>query len=440
VALAGPRPRVLVAFSGGIDSGALVHALARQRRQLGGLRLVHVDHGLQAASAAWARHCVRVARGLRLPIVVRKADLRPARGASPEAAAREARYALLAQVMEPGEVLVTAQHRDDQVETLLLQLFRGAGVAGLAAMPPIANFGPGRIARPLLEVARADIERQARRYRLKWVEDPSNELVRFDRNFLRQQVFPLLERRFPAYRHTLMRASRHMAEASILLDELAEADRKECAASGRLELAQLRKLSLPRAKNLLRYTLARHGVVLPSALKLDDMLRQMLSSSPDNKIHVIFGDSEIRCFRGQLYVGRASDAKAGKAVIREIGIKDWRLEWHGEEQLVVRELGGVLQFSSRPGAGLNLQKLMESRVIIRARQGGECLRPDGNRPRQTLKNLLREAALPPWERQRLPLIYSGEKLVCVPGIGVDSQYQATAGEEGVVVSWQRDEG
>src|SRR5690348_8180280 len=113
VALAGPRPRVLVAFSGGIDSGALVHALARQRRQLGGLRLVHVDHGLQAASAAWARHCVRVARGLRLPIVVRKADLRPARGASPEAAAREARYALLAQVMEPGEVLVTAQHRDD---------------------------------------------------------------------------------------------------------------------------------------------------------------------------------------------------------------------------------------------------------------------------------------------------------------------------------------
>ena len=148
--LAGPAPRVAVAFSGGVDSTVLAHALEPQRRKFASLRLLHVDHGLQAASHEWSRHCAQVARRLRLPFVALEATIRRIKGTSPEAAAREARYALLAMVMEPGEVLVTAQHRDDQVETLLLQLFRGAGVAGLAAMPPIARFGSGRICRPLL--------------------------------------------------------------------------------------------------------------------------------------------------------------------------------------------------------------------------------------------------------------------------------------------------
>ena len=188
--LAGPRPCVVVAFSGGIDSTVLAHALTKQRRKFGGLRLVHVDHGLQAASGEWARHCASVARRLRVPFVALSANVQRKRGESPEAAAREARYALLAKAMKPGEVLVTAQHRDDQVETLLLQLFRGAGVAGLAAMPAIAPFGPGRIARPLLGTSRAELEAYAKVHRLRWVEDPTNMETQFARNFLRARYCP----------------------------------------------------------------------------------------------------------------------------------------------------------------------------------------------------------------------------------------------------------
>src|SRR6187551_3819015 len=188
--LTGPRPHVAVAFSGGIDSTVLADMLARQRRKFASLRLMHVDHGLQAASADWSQHCARFARSMRLPFVSLKARISRQSGASPEAAARDARYAQLAHALKPGEVLVTAQHRDDQVETLLLQLFRGAGVPGLAAMPPIADFGPGRIARPLLDVSRAEIEQYAQRRRLNWIEDPTNALVRFDRNFLRHRVLP----------------------------------------------------------------------------------------------------------------------------------------------------------------------------------------------------------------------------------------------------------
>jgi len=159
--LVGARPRVAVAFSGGLDSTVLAHALAQHRRRFAHLRLLHIDHGLQSASVDWARHCARLARRWHLPIVVMRAAIIRQKGESPEAAARDARYALLEQSLEAGEVLVTAQHRDDQAETLLLQLFRGAGVAGLAAMPAIAPFGPGRIARPLLGESRAELARYA---------------------------------------------------------------------------------------------------------------------------------------------------------------------------------------------------------------------------------------------------------------------------------------
>jgi tRNA(Ile)-lysidine synthase len=456
-----PGDRLALALSGGVDSVVLLDLLIPLSARVPfSLSAIHVDHCISPSSVEWAGFCQDLCRSGGLPLKIAKVQVRKEPGGSLEAAARERRYLEFAKL--DADYVVLAQHLDDQAETLLLQLLRGAGVKGLAAMPVVRDCSSGigrptlagewlpsqeqssvarpKLLRPMMEIPRREIEDYAEERGLQWISDESNTDIAFDRNFLRHQVLPLLERRFPGYRQTLARASRHMAEASILLDELAEADGKEGAASGRLEIAQLQKLSLPRAKNLLRYTLAQQGVILPGTAKLDDMLRQILSSSPDSRVHVIFGDTEIRCFRGKIYVSRASSAKADNLGRHRAELKGWRLEWNGEEQFVVRELGGKLQFSPCHGEGISLTKLNEAPVTIRARRGGERLRPDVNRPRRTLKNLLREAALPPWERQTLPLIYSGDNLVCVPGIGVDFEYQAAAGEEGLIVSWQRDEG
>lgn len=450
-----PGDHLVLALSGGVDSVVLLNVLIPLSSQMSfSLSVIHVDHGISQNSNRWAEFCCKLCHSIGIPLKISKVRVRKESGGGLEAAAREQRYLEFGAL--EADYVVLAQHLDDQAETLLLQLLRGAGVKGLGAMPVIRDYpsetsaeiggysgqssieqpeaGGIKLLRPMLEIARREIEDYAEEHGLQWISDESNIDISFDRNFLRHQVLPLVERRFPGYRHTLSRASRHMAEASLLLDELAEADGKWLAASGKLEIEQLRKLSPPRAKNLLRYTLAQQGTILPSAVKLDEMLKQLLSSRSDSKIHLVFGNAEIRCFRGQLYVRIASREKVGKAGAASPNLP---LQWNGEEQLPIRELDGVIQFSRCQSTGINLNKLVELPVTIRPRRGGERLRPDHNRPRRSLKNLLREAGLPPWERQTLPLIYIGEHLVCVPGIGVDCDYQVAPGEQGLVVSWHR---
>ena len=446
---------LVLALSGGVDSVVLLNVLIPLSSRMSfSLSAIHVDHGISPNSNRWAEFCCKICQSIGIPLKISKVQVRKESGGSLEAAAREQRYLEFGALQ--ADYVVLAQHLDDQAETLLLQLLRGAGVKGLGAMPVIRDYPPEtsaeaggysgqlsieqpeaggiKLLRPMLEIARREIEDYAEEHALQWISDESNIDISFDRNFLRHQVLPLVERRFPGYRHTLSRVSRHMAEASLLLDELAEADGKRLGASGKLEIEQLRKLSPQRAKNLLRYTLAQQGAILPSAVKLDEMLKQLLSSRSDSRIHVVFGNAEIRCFRGQLHVQRASREKAGKT---DGAFQNLPLQWNGEEQLAIRELDGVIQFSRCQSTGINLNKLIELPVTIRPRRGGERLRPDPSRPRRSLKNLLREAGLPPWERQTLPLIFSGEHLACVPGIGVDCDYQAAPGEQGLVVNWRR---
>ena len=408
------------------------------------LSAVHVNHGISAHAGKWSKFCRAFckSRGIPLKIVSLKIAREP--GVSLEAAARDARYRVFEKLK--ADYVVLAQHLDDQAETLVLQLLRGAGVKGLGAMPVVrnqANVGAGFIPalsaspcilRPLLEVSRSEIETYARKNKLHWINDESNEDVAFDRNFLRHEILPLLEQRFPAYRTTFLRASRHLAEASGLLDELAEADSRSIIVSGKLQLEGLRKLnklSCARAKNLLRYVFAQQGATLPSTVKLDEILRQLLSSRPDAKLHLTFGNTEVRCFKGSVHLRPASATKAKT---------EWQLAWRGEDQLVIADLGGEICFTHKKGKGINLEKLTQHPVTIRLRQGGERLRPDCKRPRRSLKNLLQEASLPPWEREALPLLFSGEHLVWAPGIGVDCDFQAAAGEPGLVVKWQQGRG
>jgi len=416
--LTGPRPHVAVAFSGGIDSTVLADMLARQRRKFASLRLMHVDHGLQAASADWSQHCARFARSMRLPFVSLKARISRQSGASPEAAARDARYAQLAHALKPGEVLVTAQHRDDQVETLLLQLFRGAGVPGLAAMPPIADFGPGRIARPLLDVSRAEIEQYAQRRRLKWIEDPTNALVRFDRNFLRHRVLPGIRARWKGVDEAVARSARHMAEAAGLLEAVARSDLDACADGAGVNVAALRALPAPRRRNALRAFILRAGLEAPSAAKLREMSAPLLVARADAQPVVDFTGGALRRRGGRLELEVVSQQSAPRK--GTTASKSWR--WQQERELRL-SAGDSLMFADDDAGPIDLDRLPPA-LDLRARRGGESLRPGPRARTQALKKLMQAARLSVEERARLPLLFAGNRLVAAGDRWTDASVAA----------------
>jgi tRNA(Ile)-lysidine synthase len=416
IELAGAKPRVAVAFSGGIDSAVLAHLLVKQRRKLGGLRLIHVDHGLQAASAEWSRHCARQARAWRLPLITLKAKIERARGESPEAAARDARYALLADAMEPGEVLVTAQHRDDQVETLLLQLFRGAGVSGLAAMPAISAFGAGSIARPLLDTSRAQIEAVARKAHLRWIEDPSNADTRFSRNFLRQRVMPLIREHWVGVDKALARSAAHMAAAAALLNERATQDLAGLADGAGLSVTALRALPAGRRRNALRGFIARHGVEMPEASRLKEMCGPLLAARADAQPAVVWADARMLRTGGRLELQKSREPS------REFTAKSWR--WHDDRRLILGADAGVLELIDDHAGPIDLARLPKL-LTLRSRVGGERLRPGPRARTQTLKSLLQTARIPAEKRARLPLVFAGERLVAVSDRWIDASIAAT---------------
>jgi tRNA(Ile)-lysidine synthase len=440
-----PSDRLLVGFSGGVDSVALLDSLVRLRRSLRfRLAALHVNHHLSPNAGRWTAFCKTFCRERGVPF--KSVKVRVARGDSTEAAARAARYAAYAR--EPADYIVLAQHQDDQAETVLLQLLRGAGVKGLAAMPLLRREERGvrskggsrnsrgrsphsspltpHILRPLLDVTRLEILEYAKARKLKWVEDESNANTYFQRNFLRHEVLPVIARRFPGYRGTLARSAQHLAEAGRVLDEVAAADAAGQMGEGTLAVEALRRLPAARAKNLLRYFLARCGASMPGADRLDEALRQALTAKEDARVLVGVGELELRRFEGRLH------AVPELAAPRP----DYARRWRGEKKVPLPELGGVLTMDRGRGAGVSVARLRGRPVTIRARRGGERLQPDARRPRRSLKNLLQEARVPPWQRERLPLIFCGDDLVWAAGIGVDCAYSSARGEPALRPDWR----
>ena len=459
-----PSDRLLAGLSGGVDSVVLLDSLQRVARKLRfRLSALHVNHQLSPHARRWEAFCRRVCRARGIPLQSVKVTVR--RGDSLEAAARAVRYAVFAR--QDCDYVVLAHHRDDQVETLLLQLLRGAGVKGLAAMPLlrreegrgsrvegaskshkhadsssliphpsslkrsvgsslIPHHSSLRILRPLLDVTRAEIIEYARKRGLKWIEDESNADTYFQRNFLRHEVLPVIARRFPAYRVTLARAAGHLAEAARVLDEIAAADGAGMVEGGTLAVDALRRLPSARARNLLRCFLASHGLGMPAVDRLHEALRQVLSAKQDARVQIELDGASLRRHAGRLHVVRADRAPPRFA-----------RRWRGEARLELPELGGVLTLVPASGGGVSRARLRGRAITIRLRKGGERLQPDCRRPRRSLKNLLQEARIPPWERERLPLIFRGAQLVWAPGIGVDCAFQASRGEPALRPAWVR---
>jgi tRNA(Ile)-lysidine synthase len=416
-----------VGLSGGVDSVVLLDvlvALAPAHRWR--ISALHVNHQLSPHAAEWVRFCRRLCRERGVPLRVVKVIV--ARGDSLEAAARDARYAAYRAQSAPHVVL--AQHQDDQAETLLLQLLRGAGVKGLAAMPAARadTQRPGlQVLRPLLGVTRRDIEAYAAHRDLRWIEDESNADTHYLRNFVRQDILPIVETRVPAYRATLARAAGQMAEAARLLDALALQDGADALTVDTLAvpvLAKLAALDEARARNLLRYFLASQGVRMPDARRLSEGLRQALDARMDARVSVSLGTHVLRRHRGMLHV--VPQPLPPVAFVRP---------WREERRVAIPELGGVLEMRRRRGTGIDLEKLLAKPVMLRARLGGERLQPDAARPRRPVKDLFQMQGVPAWQRDALPFLWSGERLVWVAGVGVDCAFQARGSAPGVLPQW-----
>ena len=415
---------ILLGLSGGVDSVVLLHLLVQLApRHSWQLSAMHVHHGISRKADDWATFCRELCAGYKIPLQVEHVNIAPLREKGVEAAARELRHAALTR--QPADFIALAHHRDDQAETMLLQLLRGAGVRGVSAMAPVQlRSGKPALLRPLLDVTRAELLEYANRQGLQWVDDESNADDRYPRNYLRHRVLPVLEKRFPAYRETLARGARHFAEAGELLDQLALQDMRDAVRDGGLEVARLKELDTVRAKNLLRFFIARQGALLPESVRLQEMLRQLCEARSDAAVHIGFGEWRIGRFQGRVYVFPDLPPPV-----------DFCVAWHNESELVLPELGGTLCFVQAAGQGASLARLQGAKMSVRLRRGAERLRPDAKRPARTLKNLLQEHGVPPWRRDTLPLLYCDEILVAVPGIGVDCAFQATAGEQGVLPEW-----
>jgi tRNA(Ile)-lysidine synthase len=413
-----PDVRLVVALSGGVDSTVLLAALAAHRAKAPGVRAIHVNHGIHPNAPRWSEHCRALARGLHVPLDILATKVSRTGGASLEAAARDARYSMLAQALEPGEFLLTAHHEDDQLETVLLQLFRGAGTAGLAAMPQIAPFAGGWLARPLLSRTRAELEEWARGARLSWVEDDTNADETFDRNYLRRQVLPLIRERWKGVGTAVSRSARHAAEAQRLLDEAGRTDVERVSSGPDLFVPGLRALQPDRRRNALRFWIANSGARAPDTARLDELAGPVIDARPDANPKIAWGDVEVRRHADLLTIRKVAALRA----MADSPALEW--QWKRVPILELAEAGGTLELTRDPHGPIDLDALPDA-VSVSRRRGGERLRPRRGGPRRTLKSLLQESHLSPGERGRLPLVFSGATLLAAGSLWVDESIQAT---------------
>jgi tRNA(Ile)-lysidine synthase len=431
-----PAPTVgiwWVALSGGLDSCVLLHALDALKLPVQ-LRALHINHQISPNADSWQQHCQLLCESLGVSFTAVNVVVKN-QGRGIEDAAREARYGVFEQHIQSGDYLFTAHHADDQSETLLLRLMRGTGPRGLAAMARNRPLGEGTLYRPLLGFTREELEAYAQNNGLVWVTDESNADDHYDRNYLRNQVMPLLRDRWPAFAEKWQQTAELCAANEQLIDELAAQDlllagfRPDVIGTS-ISLLYTSSLSQPRRHNLLRHWLRRQGLDTPEQQHLIQIEQQIIAGRQDAEVQVNWGNLSLRVYQARVYA--LPSAALPKSVVEGQAITVI------PEQDQLLPTGGVLRLCQDNIDGLLMLRADLPDLNIRFRRGGERCKPAGRRHSQTLKRLLQEYQLAPWLRESLPLIYSGDELVAVGDLWVCEGFQTDSDGYRVLLRWPGD--
>ena len=422
--------RYWIAYSGGIDSHVLLHVVSAQQHHFphASFHAVHINHALNLKADQWAEHCRKVCEQLKIPYLAIDVDATPATGESPEARAREVRYQAIIKLIKARDCLLTAHHEDDQVETLLLQLMRGSGPKGLAAMPQWADFGAGHLARPLMQVRRDDIHAYAIANQLKWISDDSNLDTRYDRNFIRHEIVPKLLQRWPSLAQTVSRSARYCAETVEIIDDTAKQILQKINPHHEswLPVSGLQRLSTVQQKNVLRYWIHEQGINTPSSAQLQQLMDQVLFAASDSMPCIRWEGCEARRYRDQLYIMRPLPAVPLEQFV----------PWDISQSL---QLAGMGELAAKrvTGRGVASRLITPGSITVGFRRGGESIQPVGRQQHHALKKLFQELGVPPWVRERAPFIYIDGQLAAVGEWFVSQQFAAQNNEDGYVFQWER---
>ncbi len=404
-----------VALSGGLDSCVLLHSLAALNLPVT-LHALHINHQISPSANAWQAHCADLCAQLNIAFTAVKVDVKN-KGRGIEDAAREARYAVFEQHIKSGDYLLTAHHADDQTETLLLRLMRGTGPRGLAAMAQERSLGQGTLFRPLLHFSRAELEEYASTQNLIWVNDESNADDHYDRNYLRNQVMPLLRERWPAFAGKWQQTAELCAANESLIEELAAqdlvlADFKPALVGTSISLGYVESLSVARRHNLIRTWLRGQGLSTPEQQHLQQIEQQIIGGRQDAETQVTWGDVSLRVYRQRIYALPLADLPR---------VPDSPLEF---APTIALPSGFLFTFERLESSDKPLLNRHLPNLHLRFRQGGERCRPAGRAHSQTLKRLLQDYGVEPWLRETLPLVYSNDDLVAVADLWVCEGFQA----------------
>lgn len=403
-----PDGTIYLGYSGGIDSQVMLHSLAMHPVLKHKLIAVHVHHGLQVIADQWAVFCQQQSANLKIPFRLIKVDARPRVGQSLEEAARIARYAVFEQLVTAQDYVLFAHHQEDQLETFLLQLVRGAGVKGLSAMPANSMLGVGRLIRPFLDLPKAQIQDYAHLHDLTWVVDPTNLDDKFDRNWLRQQIVPLLSERWPSIAKTVARSAQHCADASCFIEEWVALQLPTILAQdGGLLIEPWQLFNREQRIQLLRHWLMIYLARPPANALITAIINQVINARDDRQAVVVAESFRIRKFRHTLFCLDSTQLQPFAS----------HLKWSNNQATLDLQNGYSLSLAlSNQGVD---RFLWETQVIsVKPRAGGEKLKLAKRKGQHCLKKLYQEAGVSPWLREQIPLIYLNDKLAAVPGLWV----------------------